>query len=61
MEELAHERQQALVAEGTRLSQARAIAASRPSRSRGRRVFARTLHALAVRVDELEVARIHSA
>ena len=60
-EEVALQRQQVLVAEGSRLSQLRALQECRQIRSRGRRAFARTLHALAMRVDDLEVARIHSA
>jgi hypothetical protein len=61
MEELGRERQKALLAEGARLSQVREMRAPHPVSRRSRKALARGLHALADRVDSLEVARIHSA
>jgi hypothetical protein len=61
MEELGRERQKALIAEGSMLSQTRALNAAHPVRTRGRRALARRLHSLAERVDTYEVTRIHSA
>ena len=61
LEELGRERQRALIAEGARLSRARAAGTQPRTGTRGRRAIARQLHSLAERVDALEVARIHSA